>query len=112
MFDALERELRAIDGEISTVAALLAEMRAASFPSNPTSVAWPWSRPSKWGPKRRHAQGHLFLTDRRLIMERAEKVATKKVLFITTKSELVRELLCEVSIDLLEGRRPRRSARR
>jgi hypothetical protein len=38
-------------------------------------------------------EGILFLTDRRLIFERKEKVATKKVLFITTEKELVQELV-------------------
>ncbi len=36
--------------------------------------------------------GILFLTDRRLLFERREKVARKKILFITTSSEMVREL--------------------
>jgi predicted RNA-binding Zn-ribbon protein involved in translation (DUF1610 family) len=104
MFDALERELRAIDGEISTVAALLAEMRAASFPFQPDECGVAMVQAEQMGAQKDDTlKGILFLTDRRLIMERAEKVATKKVLFITTKSELVRELLWEVSIDLLEG---------
>jgi hypothetical protein len=38
-------------------------------------------------------EGILFLTDRRLIFERKEKVATKKVLFITTEKELVQEVV-------------------
>lgn len=38
-------------------------------------------------------EGILFLTDERLIFEQKEKVAAKKVLFITTESEMVQELL-------------------
>ena len=38
-------------------------------------------------------EGILFLSNRRLVFERKEKVATKKVLFITTEKELVQELL-------------------
>lgn len=37
-------------------------------------------------------EGILFLTNKRLVFERKEKVATKKVLFITTAKELVQEL--------------------
>ncbi len=38
-------------------------------------------------------EGILFLTNQRLIFERKEKVATKKVLFLTTAKELVQEVL-------------------
>ncbi|MBI3160290.1 MAG: hypothetical protein HYZ26_11895 [Chloroflexi bacterium] len=38
-------------------------------------------------------EGILFLTNKRLIFERKEKVATKKVLFITTAKELVQGLM-------------------
>ena len=38
-------------------------------------------------------EGILFLTNQRLVFERKEKVATKKVLFITTEKELVQEVL-------------------
>ena len=42
-------------------------------------------------------EGILFLTDQRLIFERREKEARKKILFITTASELVKELRWEVA---------------
>ncbi len=38
-------------------------------------------------------EGVLFLSDQRLLFERKEKVATKKVLFITTEEELVQEVV-------------------
>ena len=38
-------------------------------------------------------EGVLFLTNKRLIFERKEKIATKKVLFVTTSSELVQEVM-------------------
>lgn len=40
-------------------------------------------------------EGVLYLSDRRLLFERKEKVATKKILFITTASELVQEVLID-----------------
>jgi hypothetical protein len=51
----------------------------------------------KEGPK-----GILYLTDERLVFERKEEVATKKVLFIATEKETVHELLLEVSIGQIE----------
>jgi hypothetical protein len=47
-------------------------------------------------------EGILFLTDQRLIFERREKVARKKVLFITTSSEVVRELRWQAPLADLE----------
>jgi hypothetical protein len=41
-------------------------------------------------------QGVLYLTDARLIFERKEKVATKKILFVTTASEMVQE--CQLTV--------------
>lgn len=38
-------------------------------------------------------EGMLFLTNKRMVFERKEKVATKKVLFIATAKELVQELM-------------------
>lgn len=43
-------------------------------------------------------RGFLFLTDQRLLFEKREEVATKKVLFITTERKTVQELLFEVPV--------------
>jgi predicted nucleic acid-binding Zn-ribbon protein len=53
-------------------------------------VAARWDKEGKEDP-----EGLLYLTPQRLIFERKEKVATKKVLFITTASELVQEVLID-----------------
>ena len=44
-------------------------------------------------------EGILFLTNERLILEQKEKVATKKVLFVTTASELVQKVLFAAKLD-------------
>jgi hypothetical protein len=44
-------------------------------------------------------EGVLFLTNKRLIFERKEKISTKKVLFVTTSSELVQEVLGAKALD-------------
>jgi len=46
-----------------------------------------------------YPEGVLFLTTQRIIFERKEKVATKKILFITTSSELVQEVIIDQKID-------------
>jgi hypothetical protein len=51
-------------------------------------VAARWDAVGKEDP-----EGVLYLTNQRLIFERKEKVATKKVLFVTTASELVQKLM-------------------
>ena len=48
-------------------------------------------------------EGILYLTSKRLIFERKEKVATKKVLFITTSSELVHEVMIDEPVADLRG---------
>ena len=40
-------------------------------------------------------EGLLFLTSKRLVFERKEKIATKKILFITVSKELVHEVLID-----------------
>jgi len=47
-------------------------------------------------------EGILFLTDRRLVFERREKEARKKILFITTASELVKELRWQIPLADIE----------
>ena len=44
-------------------------------------------------------EGVLYLTNHRMIFERKEKVATKKILFITTAQELVQEVLIDQKLD-------------
>jgi hypothetical protein len=48
-------------------------------------------------------EGILFLTDQRMLFESREKRATKKFLFITTASELVKALRWEAPLHALEG---------
>ena len=48
-------------------------------------------------------EGVLYLTNQRLLFERKEKVATKKILFITTAQELVQEVLIDQKLDSILG---------
>jgi hypothetical protein len=57
-----------------------------------------WDKEGKEDP-----EGVLYLTDKRILFERKEKVATKKVLFITTASELVHEVLIDQTLSNLQA---------
>nr|MBN1228521.1 hypothetical protein [Anaerolineae bacterium] len=48
-------------------------------------------------------EGILYLTDQRILFEQKEKVATKKVLFVTTASEMVQELLLATPVSGIES---------
>jgi predicted nucleic acid-binding Zn-ribbon protein len=48
-------------------------------------------------------EGILYLTDKRLIFERKEKVATKKVLFVTVSSQMVHEVMIDQPLGNLQG---------
>ena len=62
------------------------------------AVANRWDKEGKDDP-----EGVLYLTNRRIIFERKEKVATKKILFITTASELVQEVLVDQPLSALSS---------
>ena len=47
-------------------------------------------------------EGILFLSNQRLLFERKEKVATKKILFVTTAKELVQEVLIDQKLTAIE----------
>jgi hypothetical protein len=52
--------------------------------------------PTRWDKEGKDdPEGVLYLTNKRLVFERKEKVATKKILFITTASELVQEVILD-----------------
>jgi len=56
-----------------------------------------WDKEGKDDP-----EGVLYLTNRRLIFERKEKLAKKKVLFITVASELVQEVLIDQPVEAVK----------
>lgn len=51
-------------------------------------------------------EGILYLTDKRLIFERKEKVATKKVLFVTVSSQLVQEVMIDQPLGNIQAAKP------
>ncbi|MEJ2710371.1 MAG: hypothetical protein P8074_22360 [Anaerolineales bacterium] len=60
--------------------------------------------PARWDKEGKDdPEGVLFLTNKRLVFEQKEKVATKKVLFITTASELVHKVLIDQALERVNG---------
>jgi predicted nucleic acid-binding Zn-ribbon protein len=58
--------------------------------------------PARWDKEGKDdPEGVLYLSNRRFVFERKEKVATKKVLFITTASELVQEIIIDQPLSKL-----------
>lgn len=102
MFDSKGTDARQLDWEITRCMEWLEWADKASFGFQPGEalvevVKAQWLQDgNKEGPK-----GMLFLTDRRIIMEQREKVAKKKVLFITTASEEVQEVKWEAPLGAL-----------
>jgi hypothetical protein len=95
---------RQTKAQVDDVLWLLDEAEAASFdwllgenPIQAVPAKW-WRDGEKQGPS-----GVLFLSDQRLLFEQKEKVATKKVLFVTTDSETVQELAFEAPVGSVES---------
>ena len=58
---------------------------------------------AEWEIDKDKKEGILYLTDRRMLYEQEQEVAAAKVLFITTKKELVQKLLWEVPIGAVDN---------
>lgn len=90
----IERSLTKIHWALDQLKA--AKIKLASGEDLVMAVPARWDKESKDDP-----EGILYLTDQRLVFEQKEKVATKKVLFITTASELVQEILIDQPVQAL-----------
>lgn len=113
--NSAENALRAIYGgirdtyyqtrrQVEAIQTMLADLEMASFPllagESPVQAVkakW-WRDGQNAGP-----EGLLYLTDQRLLFEQKEEVATKKVLFITTETETVRQLVFDAPLGSLQS---------
>ncbi len=91
----VEAQSATLNNRLTQVHWALDQLAAASFQLAAgedlvAAVAARWDKEGKDDP-----EGILFLSNKRLIFERKEKVATKKVLFIVTASELVQEVVID-----------------
>ena len=102
-YEDIETDVRLLNTRLTTIHWALEQLSEARFnmeKSEDLVMAVPnrWDKEGKDDP-----EGVLFLTNDRLIFERKEKVATKKVLFVTTSSELVQEVLFDQKLDKIEN---------
>jgi hypothetical protein len=103
MFDALSSDLDELERHLNQIAWMLDQMASSKTEWLATealvlAVKAKWDQDGKDDP-----HGILFLTDQRLVFERKEDVATKKVLFITTEKETVQETQLVVLLTDTDG---------
>ncbi|MBN1580284.1 MAG: hypothetical protein JXA89_06245 [Anaerolineae bacterium] len=102
MFDTKSADVYEINAQVDKCMDMFDLADKASFGFRPgealvETVKVQWLQDErKEGPK-----GILFLTDQRILFEQREKVAKKKILFITTSSEQVQELQWEAPLGAL-----------
>lgn len=103
LYETLRQNVDQTKRQVEQIRWLLDQIDEASFQLHPAEDAVMACRAQyleqgqKDGP-----EGVLYLTDERLIFERKEEVATKKVLFITTEKQKVQELVFEVPVGQIE----------
>jgi len=106
MFDQFSSQVNKIEAGMAKVDWMLTEISEATFQllsteAGVSAVKAVWAKSGK--ERKDDPEGVLYLTDQRLIFEQKEKIATKKVLFITTEKKLVQQQLWESPVALVEG---------
>ncbi len=92
-YDDIETQVHQLNSRLTQIHWALEQMSDAKFDLDDgedlvMAVPARWDKESKDDP-----EGVLYISNKRLIFEQKEKIATKKVLFITTASELVQQTL-------------------
>ncbi len=104
-YDHFNGDVQKVQSHLSQLEQMLKKFDEATFDLLATeasimAVKAVWTKDGK--EDKDDPEGILYLTDQRLLFEQKEEIATKKVLFITTKKELVHELRWEVPVALIE----------
>ncbi len=102
MYKPVQENVTQTSAQTKEIRSLLDQIDEASFQLFPAEDSVACCRAQYIEREDEGPEGVLFLTDERLIFERKEEVATKKVLFITTEKESVQELIFEVAIGQVE----------
>jgi HAMP domain-containing protein len=103
-YDAFKREVESVKYHLGQIDYALTQVAEAKFTLLPTegvimAIKAVWCQAVK--EQKDDPEGVLYLTDQRLLFERKEEVATKKILFITTEKQKVQELKWEVPVALM-----------
>ncbi|MBN2386779.1 MAG: hypothetical protein JXB85_07135 [Anaerolineales bacterium] len=105
MYDQFNNQVYRVSRRLDEIERMLKNLSEASFQLLPTeggiaAVKAVWCKTGE--EQKTDPEGILFLTDQRLLFERKEKVATKKMLFIATEKETVQELQWEAPVTQVE----------
>jgi len=105
MYNTFNGQVAAVKKHLDDIQWMLGQLAQACFSLLPTesgimAVKSVWCQDVK--ERDEDPDGVLYLTDQRLIFERKEEVATKKILFIATEKQKVQELKWEIAVTLLE----------
>ena len=98
MYEPLQQNVNQTHRQMEQIRWLLDEIDEASFQLHPVEDPVAACKAQYIEREDEGPEGVLYLTDERLIFERKEEVATKKVLFITTEKETVQEFIFDVSV--------------
>lgn len=96
-FDSLSQQIYGLQREFDSIAYMLDSLDTASFDLYPDENGVAACK-AVWTNHPDEPEGVLFLSDGRLVFEQREKKAKKKMLFITTESELIQEKLWEAPV--------------
>ncbi len=102
MYNTFEQNVNQTSAQVEEIEWLLAQIDEACFELHPAEDAVMACKAEYMETEKEGPKGILYLTDERLVFERKEEVATKKVLFIATEKETVHELLLEVPVGQIE----------
>jgi predicted nucleic acid-binding Zn-ribbon protein len=102
MYEPLQQNVNQTRRQVEQIRWLLDEIDEASFQLHPIEDPVAACKAQYIEREDEGPEGVLYLTDERLIFERKEEVATKKVLFITTEKETVQQLIFEVPVGYID----------
>ena len=98
MYETFQQNVNQTKSQVEEIRWLLDQIDEASFQLHPAEDPVAACKAQYLEREDEGPEGLLYLTDERLIFERKEEVATKKVLFITTEKETVQEFIFETPI--------------
>ena len=102
-YSKVEAGVRDLHARLRDIHWAMDQLKQAKFKQN-ASEELVMAVPARWDKEGKDdPEGVLFLTNERLVFEQKEKVATKKVLFITTASELIHEVLIDQDLESVGG---------
>jgi predicted nucleic acid-binding Zn-ribbon protein len=105
MYEPLQQNVNQTHRQVEQIRWLLDQIDEASFELYPVEDPVAACKARYIEREDKGPEGVLYLTDERLIFERKEEVATKKVLFITTEKETVQEFIFDVSVGHIDESR-------